>query len=57
MTSKQIAMSVGFGLFWAAFMVWWSSDFSIAHIAILSVMGLLVGFAWTYFMKRFGYLT
>ena len=57
MTGKQIAVSVSFGLVWAAFMVWWSSDFSIAHIAILSVMGLIVGFAWTYFMKRLGHLT
>ena len=52
---KTILISVGFGLFWAAFMVWWSSDFSPVNITIFTVMGLILGFAWTWLMKRFGY--
>ena len=55
MTRKDVAISLGFGLFWAAFMVWWSSDYSPVNIAIFTVMGLILGFAWTWVMKRWGY--
>ena len=56
MTAKQIAISIGFATFWAFSMIWWSSDRSIPNIVILSVLGIVVGFAWTWLMKRFGYI-
>ena len=57
MTTKQICISLAFGVFWTAFMIWWSADYAIANIVIFSVMGLILGFAWTWFMKWMGYLT
>ena len=52
---KIAIIPVAIGLFWAAFMIWWSADFSPVNIAIFCVMGLVFGFAWTWFMKRMGY--
>ena len=54
---KIILISVCMAVFWAGFMVWWSADFSPVNIAIFGVMGLVFGFAWTWFMKRCGHLT
>ena len=55
MTAKQVALANGFGVFWGLFMIWWSKDYTIVNIAIFTVMGLLLGFAWMWVMKRFGY--
>jgi hypothetical protein len=55
MTTRQICISLTVGIFWAAFVIWWSADYSSANILILSVMGIIFGFAWTWFMKRLGY--
>lgn len=52
---KNILIAICIGLFWAAFMVWWSADFSPVNITIFAVMGLVFGFAWTWFMRRAGY--
>ena len=57
MTRKDIAISLAFAAFWAVFMIWWSSDQSLPNVIILSALSLAVGFGWTWFMKRFGYLT
>jgi hypothetical protein len=53
---KSAIIPVALGLFWAAFMIWWSADFSPVNIAILCVMGLVFASAWTWFMKRMGLL-
>lgn len=55
MTARERAIALGFAIVWAAFMVWWSADYSAANIIIFSVMGVLLGFLWTWFMKRMGY--
>ncbi len=52
---KLILISICMAVFWAGFMIWWSADFSAVNIAIFSVMGLVFGFAWTWFMKWMGY--
>ena len=51
----DIAIALGFAVFWSISMIWWSQDYTIVNIVIFSVMGLLVGFAWVWVMKRWGY--
>ena len=55
MTRMDIAIALGFAVFWSIFMIWWSQDYTIVNIVIFSVMGLLVRFAWVWVMKRWGY--
>ena len=55
MTRMDIAIALGFAVFWSISMIWWSQDYTIVNIVIFSVMGLLVGFAWVWVMKRWGY--
>jgi hypothetical protein len=56
MTAKQVAVALGFAVFWTVLMIWWSNDYTTVNIAIFSVMGLILGFAWVWVMKRLGYL-
>ena len=56
MTRIEVAISFAFAAFWAVFMIWSSTERSLANIIILSVMGLAVGFSWTWVMKRFGFM-
>jgi membrane associated rhomboid family serine protease len=39
-----------FAALWTVFMVLWSGDYGVANIAILSVGGLIAGFAWAWAM-------
>jgi hypothetical protein len=55
MTTGQIGISLAFAVCWTAFMIWWSADYTVPNIVIFSVMGVLLGFLWTWFMKRCGY--
>ncbi len=55
MTARERAIALGFAIFWAAFMIWWSADYSPVNIGIFTVMGVVLGFAWMWFMKRLGY--
>lgn len=56
MTTKEICISIALAIFWTAAMIWWSADYSAVNILILGVMGVVFGFAWTWLMKRWGYL-
>ncbi len=42
-----------FAALWTVFMVLWSGDYGVANIAILSVGGLITGFAWAWAMAWF----
>jgi hypothetical protein len=55
MTAKQVAAAIGFGVLWTVLMIWWSKDYTAVNIAIFTVMGLILGIAWMWVMKRFGY--
>jgi len=44
--------AMGFAAFWTIFMIWWSGEYDIGNIVILSVCGLLVGYAWVWAMGR-----
>jgi hypothetical protein len=50
-------ISIAMAAFWTTFMVWWSADFSAVNIIIFTGTGLAFGFLWTFFMRRWGYLT
>jgi hypothetical protein len=39
-----------FAALWTIFMVLWSGDYHIANVVILSVCGLIAGFAWAWAM-------
>ena len=54
MAGRHIVTSILFGLIWAAGMIWWSGDYQLANVAILCVIGVGVGFVWTWAMKKFG---
>jgi hypothetical protein len=54
MTARQIVATVFFAVFWTAFMILWTGDYSTRHIVILSVTGVLVAAAWAFVMKRCG---
>lgn len=56
MTRKDVAISLAFAAAWSVLTIWWSDDRSLAYIIILSIVGLAVGFGWTWAMKRFGYI-
>ena len=56
MTAKQVAIAVGFAVLWTLLSIWWSNDYTTANIAIFTVMGLILGFAWVWVMKRLGYI-
>jgi hypothetical protein len=45
-------IALGFAVFWTVFMVWWSADYDIVNILILSVGGLIVGYTWVWAMGR-----
>jgi hypothetical protein len=55
MTTKQTGLSLAFGILWAMFMIWWSADYAVANVVIFAVMGVILGFLWTWFMKHFRY--
>ncbi len=42
--------AIGFAVFWSIFMLWWSADYTIVNVVILSVCGLLVGYTWVWTM-------
>ena len=56
MTAKQIAISLLFAVLMTVVTVWWSGDYSISNVLILSAIGGSIGFLWTSFMRRRGYL-
>lgn len=56
MPAKQVALALGFAVFWTLISIWWSNDYTTANIVIFTVMGLIVGFAWVWVMRRFGYI-
>jgi hypothetical protein len=39
-----------FAVLWTVFMVLWSGDYSAVNVVILSVCGLVAGFAWAWAM-------
>ena len=55
MSRMDVVIALGFAVFWSVFMIWWSHDYTIVNIIIFSVMGLILGFAWVWVMKRWGY--
>lgn len=53
-TLNRIVSAILFAVLWTAVMLWWSyPDRAMAHIAILSVIGAVLGVLW-YFL--FGWL-
>jgi len=52
MTSPRrfILSALIFAALWTVFMVLWSGDYGVANIAILSIGGLITGFAWAWAM-------
>lgn len=38
--------SIAFAIFWTAWMVWWSDEFSAVNIGILTACGALGGWLW-----------
>jgi hypothetical protein len=49
--------SVGFAILWTAWMVWWSGEFDLGNIVIVTACGALAGWLWFlgmrwYFRRR-----
>lgn len=54
MTKRQLALTAAFTVFWTTFMVVWSGNYALAHIAIVAVISIFVAGTWAWVMKRFG---
>jgi hypothetical protein len=52
-TRNRILSAVIFAALWVAFMLWWSyPDKGVAHVAILSAIGVLLGLVWYWLTGR-----
>jgi hypothetical protein len=40
-----------FAVLWAGWMVWWSGDFAVVNIVILTVCGAIAGWLWFLAMR------
>jgi hypothetical protein len=45
--------SIGFAILWTAWMIWWSGEFDLGNIGILTACGALVGWLWFLGMRWF----
>jgi hypothetical protein len=52
MLLRRHPTAIGFAVIWSLWMVWWSADYSLPNILILSVTGLCVGYSWVWAMGR-----
>lgn len=45
--------AIAFGVFWSAFMVWWSGEYHPVNIVILAVCGAIAAALWYWAMGRY----
>ena len=43
--------SIAFALLWTVWMVWWSGEFAVANIVILTACGAMAGWLWFLAMR------
>jgi hypothetical protein len=52
-TLNRIVSALVFAVLWTAFMLWWSyPDKGVAHVAILSAIGVALGVFWFWLSGR-----
>lgn len=52
---RLLTGAVFFAIFWTAFMVWWSANYTVQNIAIMAAIGALVASFWFFAMKRYAF--
>jgi hypothetical protein len=55
-TRRLVLGAAVFATIWTLGMFWWSGDYTFVNFAILALCGVVVAAAWTWAMRRFGYL-
>lgn len=52
-TTRLKYSAVFYGVFWTVFMAWWSDSYHPAHLAMLTVAGVLNALLWYWLMGKY----